>query len=169
MLKLRARRKECVWRGRKWPDCIRELSTRDDICLLERPHRESNLENRSEGRWSECGWTRQEPGRGFQGKMVSPCTDIMVVEMKRSGWISVIFQRWNTQEWDISSGEGPGSVKAISQEFGSPNWRDNNAVNDVGNNESWPGLGVGRGILCSLMEWRMRELWGWKTWCEFKS
>lgn len=33
-----------VWRGRKWAHCVREFSTRDDICLLERPpgqqHRE---------------------------------------------------------------------------------------------------------------------------------
>ena len=30
-------------------------------------------------------------------------------------------------------------------------------INDVGNNESRPGLGIRRGILCSLMEWKMHK------------
>lgn len=55
--------------------------------------------------------------------MMTPCTSIMAVEMKRSGWISGIFQRRKRQKRmmkDTDSGEGPGSVKADSQEFGSP-------------------------------------------------
>lgn len=36
---------------------------------------------------------------------------------------------------DVGDGEGPGGIKADSQEVRSPNWRDSGIINDSGNNK----------------------------------
>ena len=57
--------------------------------VFQKDHIGSILETRSEGIRVNVG----EPKRGVQGKTMSTCTNIVEVDRKRSGWLSVIFHR----------------------------------------------------------------------------
>lgn len=119
--------------------------------VFQKGHIGSNLENRSEVCQSEHGWTRPWPRTWVQGKMMSTYTSIMVVEIKRSGWISVTFQRENRQEWVANETWVIMRDQEVSRQTPQNAFHLVRGIvgytNDVGNKESWPGLWVGKGIV----------------------
>lgn len=91
MLQLRGSRKGCesVFGGVGNGQTVSGSFQQGMTFVFQKHHIGSIRETRSEDIRVNVG----EPKRGVQGKRMSTYTNIVEVERKRSGWISVIFHR----------------------------------------------------------------------------